>query len=128
MPLSIKTQETKPPEQTQFSIQDQGIKKVAEDFESLFLELVLKSMRKTVPDGGLITKGNAEDIYKSLLDTEYAKTMAQRKTTGLAEAIERELRSKIGKSDPPTPLHHIPRKEYNQGSQDGMISAQKIKI
>ncbi|MEN9835490.1 MAG: peptidoglycan hydrolase FlgJ, partial [Pseudomonadota bacterium] len=52
------------------------IKKAAEDFESLFLNIVLKSMRDTVQKSGLIDGGNAEDIYKSLLDDEYAKMMA----------------------------------------------------
>lgn len=52
------------------------IKQAAEDFESLFLNIVLKSMRDTVQKSGLIDGGNAEEIYSSMLDDEYAKMMA----------------------------------------------------
>src|SRR4051812_34346502 len=56
---------------------DRGqIKKLAEDFESLFLNLVLKSMRETIMKGGLVDGGNAESIYTSMLDDEYSKMMA----------------------------------------------------
>lgn len=64
------------------------IKKVAEEFESLFLGLVLKSMRDTVQKSGLIDGGNAEDIYRSMLDTEYTKIMAEQRTTGIADNIQ----------------------------------------
>jgi peptidoglycan hydrolase FlgJ len=64
------------------------IKKVAEEFESLFLGLVLKSMRDTVQKSGLIDGGNAEDIYRSMLDTEYTKIMAEQRTTGIADSIQ----------------------------------------
>ena len=65
-----------------------GMKKAAEDFESLFLNIVLKAMRDTVPKSGLIDGGNAEDIYKGMLDEEYSKMMAQQRHTGLADNIE----------------------------------------
>ena len=64
------------------------IKKVANEFESLFINLVLKSMRNTVQKSGLIDGGNAEEIYKSMLDDEYCKQMATQRTTGIADQIE----------------------------------------
>ena len=66
-------------------------KKAAEDFESLFLNIVLKSMRDTVQKSGLIDGGNAEDIYRSMLDDEYSKIMAAQRHTGLADNIEEFL-------------------------------------
>jgi Rod binding domain-containing protein len=66
----------------------EDIRKVAEEFESLFLGLVLKSMRDTVMKSGLVDGGNAEDIYRSMLDTEYAKIMASQRHTGIADNIE----------------------------------------
>ena len=67
------------------------IKQLAEEFESLFIGIVLKSMRDTVPKDGMINGGNAEDIYRSMLDTEYSKQMAQQRSTGLANNIEEYL-------------------------------------
>ncbi|SME87827.1 rod-binding protein [Pseudobacteriovorax antillogorgiicola] len=71
---------------------DQGeIKRLSEQFESIFLGIVLKSMRKSVPNSGFIKKGNGEEIFRSMLDTEYAKSLASQRTTGLAESIENHL-------------------------------------
>jgi len=63
------------------------IRKLSEDFESIFLGLVLKSMRDSVQKSGLIDGGNAENIYRSMLDDEYAKQMAAQHHTGLADQI-----------------------------------------
>lgn len=67
------------------------IKQLAEEFESFFIGIVLKSMRDTVPKDGMINGGNAEDIYRSMLDAEYAKEMSRQRTTGIADNIEKFL-------------------------------------
>lgn len=71
----------------------------AQEFESMFLNLVIGSMRQTVVKGGLIDGGNAEEIYQSMLDMEYSKALAEQRMTGLAEALERQLidRKLLGK-------------------------------
>ena len=79
------------------------IKQAAEDFESLFLNIVLKSMRDTVQKSGLIDGGNAEEIYSSMLDDEYAKMMAAQRHTGLADNIESFLLTSQAQSRPSTP-------------------------
>ncbi|MCX6107114.1 MAG: rod-binding protein [Proteobacteria bacterium] len=76
------------------------IKQAAEDFESLFLNIVLKSMRDTVQKSGLIDGGNAEEIYSSMLDDEYAKMMAAQRHTGLADNIESFLLTSQAQSRP----------------------------
>ena len=82
---------------TQDHIQDkEKIKKVASDFESLFVDMLLRSMRKTVVKSGLIDGGNAENIYQSMLDSEYSKSMSEQKVFGLAAAIERQLYDMMG--------------------------------
>lgn len=72
------------PQSTQ---KEADIKKLSEEFESIFLGLVLKSMRESVQKSGLIDGGNAENIYRSMLDDEYAKQMAAQHHTGLADQI-----------------------------------------
>ena len=67
------------------------LEQAAASFESLFLNLVLQQMRKTVPKDGLVSGGNAEDIYRSMLDQEYSKMMSEQKMTGLSEQIIRQL-------------------------------------
>ena len=58
--------------------------KVAQEFEALFLDLMLKSMRRTATSEA---ESNAEGIYKSMLDTEYAKNMATNRSFGIKEII-----------------------------------------
>ena len=65
------------------------VKELANQFESLFLGIVLKSMRDSVQKSKLIDGGNAEEIYGSMLDGEYSKQMAEQRHTGIADNIER---------------------------------------
>lgn len=67
------------------------IKKLSEEFEAIFLEIVLKSMRDSIQKSELIDGGNGEEIFRSMLDTEYAKSLASQRSTGLAESIEKHL-------------------------------------
>ncbi|MBP6217780.1 MAG: rod-binding protein [Oligoflexales bacterium] len=75
--------------------QREKIHKIAKDFESIFFELVMKSMRKSISKSELMNGGNAEDIYQGMLDSEYSKAMSQQGVGGLSQAIEEELSSKI---------------------------------
>jgi Rod binding domain-containing protein len=83
-PLNVSSRDVKDPEHAKKNAE---IKQLSEDFESLFLGMVLKSMRDSVQKSGLIDGGNAENIYRSLLDDEYAKQMASQHHTGLADQI-----------------------------------------
>jgi len=64
------------------------VRKVSEQFEAIFLNLVLKTMRQSVQKSGLLDGGNAEKIYSSMLDQQYAQLMAQQHHTGIADNIE----------------------------------------
>jgi flagellar protein FlgJ len=75
------------------------VREVAEQFESLFLNLVMKSMRDTIQKSGLIDGGNAENIYTSMLDDEYAKQMAAQHSTGLADSIAEFMLRTAGDQD-----------------------------
>jgi flagellar protein FlgJ len=72
------------------------VKKLARDFESIFLEQMFKSMRSSVQKSGLVDGGNAEEIYTSMLDSEYAKQMSSQGNSGLAQMIERQLLQTMG--------------------------------
>lgn len=70
------------------------IRELSKEFEGIFLNLMLSAMRKTVPKSELTDGGNGEEIFRSMLDQEYAKSMAHRDMTGLAQAIEASLLGK----------------------------------
>jgi len=68
-----------------------NIKEAAVEFESFLLYFLIKTMRETIPEGGLLGGGNAQKIYTSLLDESMAKNMALRGGIGLSEMIEKNL-------------------------------------
>ena len=62
------------------------------EFESIFVKMMLKEMRKTVDKtDSLVNGGFAEDIYQDLLDNEYSKTMSNTAKFGLADMLYRQL-------------------------------------
>ena len=65
--------------------------KAFQDFESMFVHMMLKEMRKTVPHDGIIKQNNADDIYQSLFDSQLADLLARREATGLTEFFYQQL-------------------------------------
>lgn len=68
----------------------QALEAAAKQFESLFLAMVLKSMRATIPSGGLMENDQTK-LYQSLLDQQLAANMAASGGTGLARALVRQM-------------------------------------
>ncbi len=66
--------------------------KVARQFESMFIQLMLKQMRKSTPDFSLTGKSNGQKVYESMLDSEYAKQMSSGgQGLGIAQMIMQYL-------------------------------------
>ncbi len=73
-----------------------AIHKVAVEFQSIFVEMMLKSMRETVGQDKLTGGGHGEEVYGAFLDREYAAAISRRGGLGLAEMIEKQLLSREG--------------------------------
>lgn len=71
---------------------DAEIKKVSQELESVFLNMMLSTMRKTIPDGGLVEKSQATKTFESMLDEEYAKSLSKSGGIGLAEVLQKQLK------------------------------------
>lgn len=65
-------------------------KEVARQFESLFMQMVLKSMRDAVPRDGLFDN-QASKLYESLHDQQLSLQLGGGRGLGLAAMIERQL-------------------------------------
>ncbi len=68
-----------------------AVTQVSKQFEALFLQSVLKSMREATMKSGLLDSPE-QDTYQQMLDTQLAQTIAQNQGTGLAQMIARQLR------------------------------------
>lgn len=66
-----------------------GVKAASQQFEALFLSQMLKSMRATVPESGLLGS-SATELYTEMHDAQLAQVMAG-KGVGLAQLIEKHL-------------------------------------
>ena len=71
----------------------EALRAAAKQFEGLFLQMVLKSMRDAVPREGLFDNDQSR-MYESLLDQQLALVMSNKGSTGLAALIERQLGQK----------------------------------
>lgn len=62
----------------------------AKQFESVFVQMMLKAMRDTVPEGGLF-ESEQSDFYEGMFDQQISLNIANGKGIGLAEVIERQM-------------------------------------
>ena len=74
-----------------------AIDKVAKQFESMFIQMMLKSMRDALPKEGLFSS-NDMDTYTEMADQQIAVNLAESGGIGLADVIARQLRPDSGVS------------------------------
>ncbi len=66
-------------------------RRVAEEFEAVFLAQMLKPMFAGISADGPFGGGPAETIYRSLMIDEYAKLIGRSGGVGVADAVQREI-------------------------------------
>ena len=69
----------------------ESLYRACQDFESVFVAYLLKSMRRTVPRAEFMNGGLREDMYLSMMDEEIARVVARGPGMGLAASIYRQL-------------------------------------
>jgi flagellar protein FlgJ len=75
------------------------LKEVSEEFEAIFIKILLDSMDKTVDrESDMFYGGNSEDIFRSMLNTERSKSMAKSSNLGIADSLYNQL-SRTVKTD-----------------------------
>lgn len=83
-------------------------RKVGREFESMFVGMMLKSMRETVGKEGMTGGGHGEETYRGLLDQEYANAIAGHGGIGLAGIIEQQLLRQQGVTGQTATQQHPP--------------------
>ena len=63
------------------------IRDAAEGMEAMFLDYMLKTMRETIPKNEMDLESPASQIYRGMLDSEYAERAARAGGVGLADQI-----------------------------------------
>jgi flagellar protein FlgJ len=72
----------------------EALKATAKQFEALFMNMVMKSMRDATPQDGIFDSQQSK-MYTSMLDQQISQTMASR-GVGLAEVLMRQLSNVAG--------------------------------
>jgi murein DD-endopeptidase MepM/ murein hydrolase activator NlpD len=73
-------------------------RRAAQEFASFLYLEVLKTLRATLPKDGLFENQSLpRDIYSSMFDTEVARVLAQRDTTGFTKTVERAIDKMVSK-------------------------------
>lgn len=106
----------------------QGARAAAEQFESLFIGMMLKSMRDA---GAVLAEGNPlsspeMDMHREMLDQQWAIHMAENGGIGLASIIEAQLRGERmpATADPAAPAPANPAPRWNEAP--GTISSRAL--
>ena len=68
----------------------EAIRKVAEQFESLFINMVMKAARDTVPEGGLFDDSSLQ-MYEQMYDQQIAIAVSEQGGLGIADTVEAQL-------------------------------------
>lgn len=82
------------------SKEPEKLKKVCEEFESIFLSVILKQARTSQQVGGFEEKSYAREIFEQMQDEELARHMAQARGIGLAQNLYRQLSSSLERQRP----------------------------
>jgi flagellar protein FlgJ len=81
----------------------EALKAAAKQFEAMFLQVVIKSMREASP-GDELFGGQESKMYQDMLDQQWAQVMTEGGGTGLARVMERQLAANAGSADTSKPI------------------------
>jgi peptidoglycan hydrolase FlgJ len=70
------------------------LKRACAEFESLFLNYLLKSMRSSVPEGGIIEQSEESKMFKAMLDEKLADEISADGGLGLGEILFEQLKNR----------------------------------
>ena len=68
-----------------------AIRKFSQDFEALFVQRMMKEMRKSVPKGGLMDQSLSMEWFEQMFDQAVAKEVTAGEGIGMAQIIYEQL-------------------------------------
>jgi flagellar protein FlgJ len=81
--------------------ESKDLKSVAQQLEAVFVEQLFKAMRATVPQqDGIVTASAGEEIFTGLMDQHLAAETPSQWSSGIADALYRQLLPRVAPSEP----------------------------
>jgi len=103
------------------------LKEVSKNFEAMFVQMMLKAMRKTIPKSSFSLQGLENDIYTSMLDEKISENVAKKGTLGISDFIYKQMSSMLNKEDS-APLHNSRLKPLKKSGKMIPLKKEGIKI
>ncbi len=72
-----------------------ALDKVCKEFETLFANQLLKTMKESMPEG-FLEETMADDIYKDMFYQEIARSIGQSGALGIADILKRHIQQNFG--------------------------------
>jgi peptidoglycan hydrolase FlgJ len=67
------------------------LKKATQNFEAIFINMLIQSMWKTIPESGLFEKNSATNIYEGILQSALSEEIAGKGGLGMAEMLYQQI-------------------------------------
>jgi len=74
--------------------EDKELRKVSQEFESIFINMMFKQMRSSVFKSDLLDGGMSKEIFEDMYYNEISKSAAKNNELGIAEMIYQQLSNK----------------------------------
>ena len=74
---------------------DKELREACQGFEAMYMELMYKKMRDTVPEDELFGNSNADKIWQSMLDSEMMQQAAKSGGVGVADMLYKQLKPQV---------------------------------
>ena len=73
------------------TIDHRAAREAAEELEGVFINTLIETMFSSVETDGPFGGGHSEEVFRSMMNEQYAKSIAQSGGIGLADNIYREI-------------------------------------
>jgi len=71
---------------------ERALRKASQEFEAIFVNLLLKEMRKSMPKGGVFERSMAREWFEGMLDEAVSKEVVKGPGIGLAGPLFEQMR------------------------------------
>ena len=85
------------------ALQEKQLREIAQGFESIFMNMLMKSMRSTVKKSEFFSGGRGEEVFTNLMDMNVSDMASkQGRGLGIAEMIVKKYAKNLHAPDPET--------------------------
>ncbi|OGL67327.1 MAG: hypothetical protein A3J27_15200 [Candidatus Tectomicrobia bacterium RIFCSPLOWO2_12_FULL_69_37] len=85
-----------------------SLRQASQDFEAIFVNLLLKEMRKSLPKDGLFKQSMAREWFEGMLDEAVAKEVSKGPGLGLAAPLLEQMQQAAAKAGKPAAPGALP--------------------